>query len=292
MIEKRKKIVFVYHPEWAFGRIHTDLIKFLWNSGFDCDFLPGNILYTIEEIIEFDKSTDLFISAFEGWPKLFKPANINPNKCIFINHGRDDFLYIGEINEIINEAYGYACVSNFLTTVSDELGVIRKPKVLQLGLNYNKFYGNVSDKLEVVGYAGTQQSDNKRFSLIQRCVEAAGLKLKVAQNYHRSFVTMPGFYHNVDAIMTASFEEGAGLPTLEGGSAGKLLLSTNVGHWNENMGITLPFDENEYFEKAVESLVYYKNNPIEYRKYCTNSQKYFSAYDWSVHINDWIEFLK
>jgi glycosyltransferase involved in cell wall biosynthesis len=106
---------------------------------------------------------------------------------------------------------------------------------------------------------------------------------------------MPGFYKKVDAIVAASTEEGAGLPVMEGGAAGKLVISTAVGHWNQRIGnaggYAVPVDEEAFLEKTVEILSYYKDNPDKYRQRCLEIQNHAQSYDWKYVIDKWVSIL-
>ena len=106
---------------------------------------------------------------------------------------------------------------------------------------------------------------------------------------------MPGFYRNIDAVVAASTEEGAGLPVMEGGAAGKLVISTAVGHWAQRIGdaggYAVPTDENEFLERTVEILSYYKSNPDKYRQRCLEIQNHAKTYDWQYVIDKWVNIL-
>lgn len=56
-------------------------------------------------------------------------------------------------------------------------------------------------------------------------------------------------------MIIASTEEGAGLPALEAAAAGRLVISTPVGHWPERAGsekgITVPIEESAFTEQVI-----------------------------------------
>jgi glycosyltransferase involved in cell wall biosynthesis len=131
---------------------------------------------------------------------------------------------------------------------------------------------------------------------IKKAAEKAGLEFVVAQHYHNSFVTMGGFYKAVDCVIMASTEEGAGLPVLEAGAAGKLVIGTPVGHWPQRVGdkggIEVPIPEEEFVRSCVEILTYYKNHPAEYRNRCLQIQEHAKTYDWIHYLQPWITLLQ
>jgi glycosyltransferase involved in cell wall biosynthesis len=131
--------------------------------------------------------------------------------------------------------------------------------------------------------------------LVKELAQDMGLKFKLAANYHTSFVTMPGYYPTVDCIICPSMNEGAGLPVLEAGAAGKLVLTTPVGHYPEKVGpqgaIPLPYDEKLFKEATSKLIKYYVKNSKEYRKKCEQIQEHAKYYDWKYNIDYWVKFI-
>jgi glycosyltransferase involved in cell wall biosynthesis len=152
--------------------------------------------------------------------------------------------------------------------------------------------------LRTVGFAGAISGvhvDIKRPWLVEQAVKQAGLELKLAHGYHNSYVTMPGYYPTVDALIVASTEEGAGLPALEASAAGRLVISTPVGLWQNNSGNTghtVPIEESEFLAETVKLLEFYKNEPAAYRDKCLATQQHARSYDWSQVISDWVGLLR
>ena len=302
-------------PDWAFGSIHYELIKYLWGYGFNCNLLPWNRSYTYEEVQSLDKHNDLWLTNNHGYRFLKGSYNIDPQKCVVVAHAKldiDELIHYNGIDEF-NNFKNYAVVSEFLKQYSESVGITRIPLVCNLGINYNSYKNTPNSCLKTIGYAGAyhdrdslldQPEDSwvvqlkhlKRGYLVKECAELAGLEFKVAQHCHNSFVTMGGFYKSVDCIVSASINEGAGLPILEGGAAGKLIISTPVGHWNELVtdsgGIAVPIPDDEFIEKTVEILTFYKNNPTEYYNRCIQIKEYSKKYDWSNVIDKWINILQ
>lgn len=309
-----KNIIFYFESDWAFGSIHYELFKYLWAEGFNCHLLPWNRSYTIEEIKEIDRCVDFWVSNPHGYRSLTKVYNvINPDKCIVISHA------VSDIHEMIDhcgieefdKCRKYGVVSQYLKNYGKNIGINRDQLVCQLGINFNTFKMEPNSELTTVGYAGiynerligdeeegykTHITRLKRSYLVKEAAEQAGLKFVAASSYHNSFVTMPGFYKSVDCIMISSTNEGAGLPALEAGAAGKLVISTEVGHWVDKIspfgGITAPMNENEYLTSCVEILKYYKNHPDEYRARCYQIQDHAKTYDWKYCLESWVEILQ
>jgi glycosyltransferase involved in cell wall biosynthesis len=148
-----------------------------------------------------------------------------------------------------------------------------------------------------VGFAGATDNvhrEIKRWWLAEQVAQAAGLEFKLAQGYHNSYATMPGYYKTIDALIVSSTEEGAGLPALEASAAGRLVISTPVGIWKSQAGTsghTVPIDETEFVKQTVELLNFYKDNPQAYVEKCLSAQQHARQYDWSTVIHHWVALL-
>ncbi len=299
-----KRILFYVDHEWAFGSIHNELTKYLPARGIDAQVLPWSTNYTVAEIAELDSCVDTYVTTPIGYITLRRDYAVDPAKIVVVVHGIIDFY------DIIN-TYGlqefaaprqFAVVSEFLRSKAHELGILRQPIVLPLGINTNRYAVAPATQLRTVGYAAAFRRidahtgyDLKRGYLVEQCAKAAGLEFKVAQNYHNSYVTMPGFYASVDCIITASTEEGAGLPALEAGAAGRLVISTNVGHWPEKVGKKggheVPMDEAAFVAETTKLLQQYAADPAAFAKKCRAIQRHAATYDWSYVVDAWAEAI-
>lgn len=312
---KMKKVIFYCEPNWAFGSIHTELAKYLWPLGIDCKILPWNQSYTWQEMMEINKCCDLWVTTPHGWRFLgYNYGTVAAEKCAIIAHARLDIaelIHHHGLNDF-EKFRNWGVVSHWLQGISQQLGVVRVPQVLPLGINYHSFLQPPSVKLQTVGYAGfyfrenevsqeaiegylAQPKYHKRAWLIEQACENAGLGFLVAQSYHNTYVTMPGFYSSVDAVIIASTEEGAGLPAMEAGAAGRLVISTPVGHWPERIGtrggLQVAVSAEEFVSQTTSILQHYKNNPAAYHNKCLSIQQHAASYDWKHVIKIWRDFL-
>jgi glycosyltransferase involved in cell wall biosynthesis len=198
---------------------------------------------------------------------------------------------------IVDRLHRYSVVSGWLAEQSVAMGIIRKPVVTPVGINYDSFYTEPSNRLKTVGFAGATDNvhrEIKRWWLAEQVAQAAGLEFKLAQGYHNSYATMPGYYKTIDALIVSSTEEGAGLPALEASAAGRLVISTPVGIWKSQAGTsghTVPVDEIEFVKQTVELLNFYKDNPQDYVEKCQSTQQHARQYDWSTVIHHWVALL-
>jgi hypothetical protein len=296
-----KRVVFFTETEWAFGVIHYELTKYLFCYGVSATVMPWNKAYTQLEVAELSDTIDYFISTPYGVAILIDSYGVAPEKCIAVAHAQMDIeCLMTFLPENRQRLATYSVVSDWLKEQSIALGVERVPTVTPIGINYNSFFAKPSQELRTVGYAGAINPNNihrhiKRPWLIQQSVAAAGLDFKIAHGYHNSWVTMPGYYKTVDAVVIASTEEGAGLPALEAAAAGKLVISTPVGIWLAragDSGHTVPIEETAFVEATVTWLNYYRDNPVEYRVKCAETQHHARRYDWANVIHHWAELIE
>jgi hypothetical protein len=296
-----KQIVFFTEPEWAFGTIHYELIKYLFCHGINATVMSWDKQYTLQEVAELSDKIDYFVATPYGVAILIDRYRVTPERCIAVAHARMDIeCLMTFLPEYRSRLAGYAVVSDWLKQQSAELGVERVPSVAPIGINYNSFFARPSRELRTVGYAGAINPDNihrhiKRPWLVESATQAADLPFKPAHGYHNSWVTMPGYYKTVDCVVVASTEEGAGLPALEAAAAGRLVISTPVGIWLAragDSGHTVPIEETEFLKATVDWLNYYKNSPDDYQIKCLETQQHARRYDWGNVIHHWIELFK
>jgi len=296
-----KRVVFFVEPEWAYGVIHYDLVKWLQQYDIRASVMPWTKQYTADEVQELSQHIDYFVSTPSGLEALcIYHYQIQPEQCIVVCHSREDIEYLQRLpGDFQNRIARFGAVSNWVRDEMVSRGITKPIQVCTLGIDYEQFYSPIAKELEIVGYAGAYKIPHndhiKRAHLVDQAVGRSGLGLKIAIHYHNSFMTMPGFYPQVGAIVISSTHEGAGLPALEAAAAGRLVISTAVGHWNRigiRGAVEMPVEAEQFVERCTETLTYYKNNPKEYQTRCLTIQEHAREYDWSNHIGSWVELIK
>lgn len=292
-----KNVLFYTQPRWAFAQIHHALVKRLWEHGIYSHLLDWTIPYTHDEIQMLNDKYDLFFTTPEA-VRILHSSNVPLNKIIAVAHcERDIAIAIHEWNkEFFNDLYGYGVVNEFLVGVSNSMGVTRQPNVLTIGIDTDHYYCKPSSKLDTVGYAGAMEAwlshgpEIKRGRLFVRICDELGLNKVVHNNYHH--LCMAGFYPKVDSVMVTSSSETVGLPILEAGAAGRLVISAQVGYANGKQGILCRMDDEEYVQDAKEALQFYRHNLTAYRHACETYQDYVICnHDWAECIPDWIKLI-
>lgn len=296
-------IVFFTEPLWAFGTIHYSLCKLLYSYGINAEVLNFFNQYSFDEMNCISQNTDYFVTTPVGVEWLLK-YNIPPEKIKSVAHAQWDIL-LSKNNiglSVYHNLAGFGVVSQTLKEKSKEFGIERNSDVIPLGIEFDRFYTKPSDKLTDIGFAGAFESLNfsgieiKRGRLIRDCCIELNIPMLIPHK-KMHYLGMPSFYKSVSSIAVASLEEGAGLPVMEGAAAGKLILSTAVGNFRENGplggGITLSIEESNYKKELKENILMYSKDNSLYQKKCLEIQEFAREnYDWSKHIEKWVEFLQ
>lgn len=296
------KVLFYTQNRWAFGSVHTGLIKELYKLNVYANLLDWSIAYTKNEFELLNKKYDIFVTQPDG-VHVLHTGGIPYNKIITIAHGQWDLLLAIQNNksDFFNELKNYCVISKILQQKSYEFGITRIPNITPIGIHFDSFYSKISNKLSVVGYAGQKECFNfykqeiKRANLITQAVSNIN-DITFMAHEHFNFLCMPGYYENIDCLIMASTEEAGGLPVMEAAAAGRLVMGTYVGYFEDNAdkggGIGLPTDAASFIKKTKEHLIYYRDNPIEYRYKCQSIQQYAKEnYDWNKVINFWLEIF-
>lgn len=296
------KVLFYTQNRWALGSVHTGLIKELYKNNVYANLLDWSKGYTLKEFKLLNKKYDIFVTQPDA-VHLLLSWDIPPEKIVTIAHGQWDLLLALQNNgyNFFNQIRGYCVISKILQKKSKEFGINRIPNITPIGIHFDNFYSNIPDKLSVVGYAGQKECLNfykqeiKRANLITQAVSYVDdIELMTHEDFN--FLCMPGYYENIDCLIMASTEEAGGLPVMEAAAAGRLVMGTYVGYFEDNAdkggGIGLPMDAKEFVNKTKELLIFYRDSPVEYQHKCQSIQQYAKEnYDWSKVINFWLEIF-
>jgi glycosyltransferase involved in cell wall biosynthesis len=299
------KVLFYGYTRRSHGRLYYDLCKRLVKRRYISDILDWQIDHC-GDIIKRIPYYDLFITSLDGVHTLADSYKIPFEKIAALAHSEADLqTFIDQQGLAPFARFGaYAVVSYSLLFSSLTLGITRIPTVVPVGIDFATFYSQLPERLSTVGYASTISViskygvELKREELARECADEAGLGYQRSaspQSYLR-FLDMPEFYRNVDAVLIPSLQEGAGLPAMEAAAAGRLVISTPVGHFPlkayQGGGLIAPLDHEQFREFAVENLRYYKNNPALFVDKCRKIQEAAKQFDWEYAIDDWIGLIE
>jgi glycosyltransferase involved in cell wall biosynthesis len=297
------KVLFFTYNGWAFGTIHHALCKELYKHNIYANVLDWTGKYSDEEFNLLKEKYDIFVTNPEAVLHLYYKG-IPFNRIVTVAHGQWDLLLAKKNNgvDFFNEVKEYAVISDILSKKSKEFEIPREPKITPIGIHFDMFVSDIHPELKVLGYGGHKETRNffdidiKRGHLVEKAVsDIDGLQLTVHGYYNH--LCMPSYYKKIDGLIMSSCEEAAGLPVMEAAAAGRLVLGTPVGYFEHNAskgaGIELPLDEENFVPKAKQHLMYYRDNPSEYRQKCQTIQQFAREnYDWSCVIKYWIEILE
>jgi len=298
-----KKILFYTQNRWAFGSIHHGLCKELYKHNIYANLLDWTETYTPEEFELLNNTYDLFVTMPEAVLSLHYNYGIPLNKIIAVAHGQWDILLAKqEANmDFYPELHSYAVISEVLKNKSIEFNISVVPKVVEVGIHFDVFYQPIHNSLKNIGYGGAKETINffgeeiKRGHLVERVISNIEDLNLVSHKFYNHFC-MPGYYNKIDALVMSSTEEAGGLPAMESAAAGKLIIGTPVGYFEENGkhggGVLVPLDELGFLNETRKNLLYYRDNPNEYREKCQEIQHYAREYyDWSKTIHSWVELF-
>jgi len=294
------KVLFYTQNRWAFGSIHHALAKELYKHNIYANLLDWTQQYTADEFRLLNKTYNVFVTNPEAVLSLHH-RGVPLNKIVTIAHGQWDLLLARQNNgvEFYNQLKGYAVISDVLKQKSIEFGIGRIPDITPLGIHFDNFYDKVPERLRVVGYAGQKECINffkqeiKRAKLVELATtNIQDISLVTHGDYNH--LCMPGYYKDIDCLIMASTEEAGGLPVMEAAAAGRLIMGTYVGYFEHNAdigaGIGLPIDASEFLTKAREHIIYYRDNPIQYKQKCESIQQFAKEhYDWSSVVQHWVK---
>jgi glycosyltransferase involved in cell wall biosynthesis len=299
-----KRVLFFTQDRWAFASIHHALEKELYKYGIYSNLLNWRLELSAEEWQLLNQSYDLFVTTPEAVVALAN-AGIPLNKIAAVAHGQWDMLLAQKETNSLDfypHLYKFGVVSDVLKRKSQEHKISQRiPEVVTMGVHFDVFYRKPSPKLEKVGYGGARETINffgqeiKRGDLVKKTVAERTPLTLVEHNFY-NWMCMPAYYEKIDALVVSSTEESAGLPSMEAAAAGRLVLSTPVGYFEEHGpkggGRMLPLEPNYFCEQLSNELAQYYYNPDQYVKACTDIQDYAREnYNWSNHIEKWVEFL-
>ena len=298
-----KKVLFYTQNRWAFGSIHHGLCKELYKHNIYANLLDWTQTYTSEEFELLNNTYDLFVTMPEAVLHLHYNYKVPLNKIISIAHGQWDILLAKkEANmDFYPELYSCAVISQVLKNKSIEFNISVVPKIVEVGIHFDLFYQPVQNSLKNIGYGGAKETINffgeeiKRGHLVEKVVSGIEDLNLVSHNYY-NYMCMPAYYNKIDALIMSSSEDAGGLPAMEAAAAGKLIIGTPVGYFEENGkhggGVLVPLDELGFLNETRKHLIYYRDNPKEYKEKCEEIQNYAREnYDWSKTIHSWVELF-
>lgn len=306
----KKRILFFMANNWSFGRFINDLSKYLFQYNFDCTLLDYSVVYKYEEFHELAKLADWIVTTPSG-VKALPSYGIPYEKMIMIMYHSVDVQDVRTFDIPINLIHRTCAINEHVKSLCYNFPV--PVELVDFGINTNTFKATPSTELKRVGFSGVFLTREQTQKAIQennfepKIYKRGYLALEAAQITGLEFIPamgqglvpyqfMPGYYPSVDAILSCSIDEGASGSVLEGGAAGRLIITTNAGSWSnfvtDKGAHGLPVSDEEYLHSAVELLNYYKSNPTAYRNRCYEIQEYAQKkYDLSNYIYSWIRVL-
>jgi len=298
-----KKILFFVENNWSFGRIHNDLIKTLYPE-FHCDILDWRISYNLEDMARFLDLYDYMVTTPHGAMVLNSSYHVPLSRIGAVAHSNSDLqhiLYTHKLDQkFFDKVKSYATISPIIRTLSIAHVIKRLPRLVNVGCFNDLHIKNKSKQLTRIGYVGMihrsfeeEKFDIKRGYLVAQIAQKLNLPLIHYKDQH--FYCSRSMYCDFDLLMFSSLTEGLPTTILESFSSGTPVIGTNTGIFPElaksGGGIVLPFEEKDYTEQAIETLIDLKNNPEKYQHMAECALEQSKQHDWSVARNSWIDFI-
>jgi len=293
---RKNSVLFYTQNQWAFGQIHHALIKRLWEHGIYAHLLDFYSEYSPQEYELLNDSFETFVTTPEAVARLVH-FGIAPEKIVAIAHAERDVVGGASSSpaSIFYRLKGFGVINPLLSAIWKSVGIFREPTVVRNGVDFDHFYAPISRELRTVGYAGATHHpmsngrDCKRSYLIERVRQGSEVEFKLFPRVNH--LCMAGYYQAISSVLITSDYEACGLPILEAASAGRLVISANVGYFDGAHGALCRRADDEFVLDAQNALAKYKD-PILYREACEKAQQYAREhYDWKHVLQDWLELL-
>lgn len=291
-------VLFYTQNRWAFGQIHHALTKHLWKYGVYSNLLDWVTVYSQKEHDYFKRCYKVICTMPDAVHHLVK-WGWGYNRIIAVAHSERD-LTLAVANsgtEMFDKLKQFAVVNKDLVVTSKELGILRIPTVVPVGLDTRHFNGPLPANLKVIGYAGAKISnmsdgtDFKRGHLVEEIAKQTNLVFKPHEFYHH--FAMPGYYQDIDALVVSSTYETVGLPALEAAAAGRLVLSTEVGYFDGSYGVKCRMDAEDFKTDVLKALNHFSSDTKAFRMACINFRKAVQDnHDWEKLTPEWVSLFE
>ncbi len=294
------KILFFIGTDWAFGRIHEDLVRVLAAANVTADVLDWRRSYPGDLVRGLSEDYDLVVTVPTEARILVSDYGVDPKRIVVVAHGESDLKKTPL--ECWPSFAGFAVVADGLVRTARDLGIERIPQVVRIGVDGERFWSpHVPTAIHTLGYASTLERiewgvDIKRGHLAARIARELGIEFRpVPQGTH--MLAMPAYYRSVDAVIVTSLVESVSLPALEAAASGRVVLGAPVGVLPElaerGAALLLPVQEDELVAEAIRVLRGLSVDPAGLRKQCLRARETARhRYAWNDCVTSWLGFFE
>lgn len=305
--ESLRSIAFWIENNWAMGRIHNDLIKYLskfsnykftifdWNKSED----TVKLLETWKDYDIIFSNTALFNSRYKFFEELYK----NPeflNKCFsvahtpFINHPYfNENIDNLDSKQIANINFGHVSRKGLELWKNHYKFNDSKTYYLPCGVDLDNFkFREFLREIKNIGIIGKPEYPEvvekvKRISLFKTIVDATGLNPVFIHS--KPFSENSKLYENIDLLICTSTDEAGPLGILEAAAMGIPVLSTKVGNLVELESIKF-FETAEEAASLIKDFLANPNTLINYVNAVTKEVR--EKFNWEVLVEKyWSKIL-
>jgi len=291
------RVAFFIESKWAFGTIHYALCKEFYKRGIYADVISWEQNWSNTEKQALTNTYDIFVSTPYGISILNKTWKVPLEKCVAILHSKWDANFF-DFNH--NQLKGLGSITPQIIRDIRKRGVTRDIQIVRNGIHFDFFYQPPSEKLSVLGYAGTFSAKfgDKNWKRSDIVIEIQN-KLRCHYVFRKEYVhytCMPHYYSKVDCVaVTSTNYEACGLPIMEASAAGRLPITSSIGIIEDLPGspaLVVSSEREAFIEESIKNLIDLGQNPDKFKKKCIECQEFAREhYDWSAVIEDWISLI-
>ena len=294
------KILFFFHNDWVFGKIHNELVKALYPDIY-CDILDWTRGYIQQDMDSFINKYDYIMTTPDAALTLLNHYKVPHDKIVVIAHQDWDIfraLDMGLKIEDFIKFKGYCVICPKLVTVSLAYKIPRIPKILKIGLFTNNYPKNKNDSVNNIGYFAKFSRidsgfDVKRGELVKEVAIKYGVPF--VHNEGLSFLGIENAYSNISLMMFASLIEGNPYAALEAFACGIPVIGTDSGIFPDiarsGGGKIVSFEKDLFIEESLDFINKMNNDKCLYREMSDASQEESKKFDWSVLRETWINYF-
>lgn len=291
----KQQVKFFIYDTQRTGFNTYELFKYLFNEGHNCHLVNWTQSYSLEEMIDMDHSTDIWVTSPSAIPILVNDYKISAYKCVAIANTYDELHSLTP--EVLQQLHGFGCTSSLMVKYTKEdlcLPVI--PKLCRYGINHDSFTASPTPELSNIAYLTNPPYDNNTdvSPLVFACAAKLNLPVLTLDHVKHNYVAFPTFYKGVSCVIAPNTSYINEIPIMEAAASGTLIIGS-VDHTTniiqECGGITIQAEGQEFIDQTVDIISNFRSNQLIFKEKCMHIKNKSYVFDWKHSASDWSEIL-